>query len=126
MGLIGKAWTDRLDMFRWLTDEAVAACDDAAVLGVGDCDLGDLPRQLAANKADTPAPLVQAVSYLEGEYLETFLLTPPERLRGAPEGPPASCRFGRPRLARACLWRPRWLLLAAQSFRRLLRADAVG
>ena len=37
---------------------------------------GDLPQQLVANKADTPAPLVQAVSYLEGEYLETSLLIP--------------------------------------------------
>ena len=52
MGLIGKAWPDRLAMFHCITDLTVAACDDAADLGVADRDLGDLPQKLINNTAD--------------------------------------------------------------------------
>ena len=61
MGLIGKAWADRLAMLRCITDEIVAACADAADLGVADSALSDLPKKLVDNKADKSAPLVQAV-----------------------------------------------------------------
>ena len=43
MGLIGEAWSGRLDMLRWLTDETLTACADAAELGVADGALGYLP-----------------------------------------------------------------------------------
>ena len=75
VGLIGTAWADRLAVLRWITSEIVAACADAAELRVADSALGDLSQQLVDNKADKSAPLVQAVYYLESEYLETFLLT---------------------------------------------------
>ena len=59
MGLIGKAWSDRLGMLRWLTDETVAACADAAESGVADGARGNLDRQLVAGKAGKLAPLVK-------------------------------------------------------------------
>ena len=75
MGLIGTAWADRLAVLRWITSEIVAACANAAELGVADSALGDLPQMLVDNKADKSAPLVQVVYYLESAYLETPLLT---------------------------------------------------
>ena len=77
MGLIGKAWPGRLAMLRWLTDETVAACPDAAELGAAEGALGDLPRQVVAGEVDVPAPLVQAAYSRESDYMEAFLLTPP-------------------------------------------------
>ena len=46
MGLISKAWPDQFAMLRWVIDQVVAACNDAAVLEVDDCDLGDLPQDM--------------------------------------------------------------------------------
>ena len=54
MGLIDRAWADRHAMLRWITDEVVAACADAAELGVPDSALGDLPHSRPAARLDLP------------------------------------------------------------------------
>ena len=88
MGLIGKAWPDRHAMLRWVIYHIAAACDGVAELGVADRDLGDLPQQLVAYKADKSAPHVQAIFYLEREYLETHLLTLQNACAELPESHP--------------------------------------
>ena len=75
-------------MFRWLTDEPVAACDDAAELGVANSELSDLPQQLVDVKANKSAPLIQAAYSIEREYLEAFLLTPQNACTELPESHP--------------------------------------
>ena len=75
-------------MLRWTTDGVVAACADAAELGVADGVLGDLPQQMVADKAEKPAPIAQAVYSLESEYMETFLLTLQSAFAELPESEP--------------------------------------
>ena len=57
-------------------------------MGVADRDLGDLPQKLVANKADKSAPLDQAVSNLQSEYLETYLPTLQDACAELPESHP--------------------------------------
>ena len=75
-------------MLRSFTDEVAAACADAAEWGVADSALSDLSQKLTENKAGKSPPLVQAVYYLESEYLETFLLTPQSACAELPESHP--------------------------------------